>query len=264
MPWPASSPDCCWPSGPEGTRSWPAWVGRGLAAGNRERWSGPRLGRGSSLPVIAGALGGRVVLGVVLPAVVGPALDVGFVDVREATVFPFGGVVGLETSSGAITAERMTAPPEPGPQGVGLGLGEQAAFPSEPQRHAVGVVEVAADGAGEQRQQQCVEGDDGAVLELVERVGAELDLVEGFVEVEVVSSSVSRASKSTSRSWATRSVSPCMVTTNREGPTSPSKAAERWAINNIASDRRWAPSRASSPDRGRRPSRSVASATSAA
>ena len=44
MRWPASSPDCCWPFPSLSTRSWPAWVGRGLAAGNRRGGQGPVWG----------------------------------------------------------------------------------------------------------------------------------------------------------------------------------------------------------------------------
>ncbi len=51
---------------------------------------------------------------------------------------------------------------------------------------AVGVEEDPAHGAGEQGQHDGVEGDDGAVIELMQAVGAQFDLIEGCVEVVVL------------------------------------------------------------------------------
>ena len=89
----------------------------GPGAGGREseRWSGPRSGRGSSLPDIDRTLWCGPVFGIVLPTVVGSALDVGVIDIGGTAVFPFGGVVGLEAASGAVTAIGVTAPPVTGP-----------------------------------------------------------------------------------------------------------------------------------------------------
>jgi hypothetical protein len=112
-----------------------------------------------------------LVSGVVgLPGVVPAVEGLAVLHVGLAAVLVFSDVVGLEEGGGAVTAVGVTAAAVLGSQGGGLGGGEEPAGVAEAEDLAMGVEEDPPHRAGEQGQDDGVDGDDGAVVELVQAV----------------------------------------------------------------------------------------------